>query len=115
MNDLAAPPVSNFPEYTVSEISGAVKRTLEGSSGRVRGEITELMRYPSGHIYSLKGPDAHRRCIGLPIRQIRFEREMKPCPTQRLCRLRQMVCGATRTMRLMKAARISRVCLSPST
>jgi exodeoxyribonuclease VII large subunit len=54
MDDLAP---SNIPEYTVSEISGAVKRTLEGSFGRVRvrGEITELKRYPSGHIYfSLK-------------------------------------------------------------
>ena len=53
MDDLA----SNIPEYTVSEISGAVKRTLEGAFGRirVRGEITELKRYPSGHIYfSLK-------------------------------------------------------------
>src|ERR1700729_767611 len=57
MNALAAPPVSNVPEYTVSEISGAVKRALEGAFGRVRvrGEITELKRYPSGHIYfSLK-------------------------------------------------------------
>ncbi len=56
MND-TPPPVSNVPEYTVSEISGAVKRTLEGAFGRVRvrGEITELKRYPSGHIYfSLK-------------------------------------------------------------
>src|ERR1700728_4099348 len=57
MNDLPAATVSNLPEYTVSEISGAVKRTLEGNFGRVRvrGEITELKRYPSGHIYfSLK-------------------------------------------------------------
>ncbi|MDA8248942.1 MAG: exodeoxyribonuclease VII large subunit [Rhodospirillales bacterium] len=46
-------PASNVPEYTVSEISGAVKRTLEGAFGRVRvrGEITELKRYSSGHIY----------------------------------------------------------------
>ncbi|MEI7710305.1 MAG: exodeoxyribonuclease VII large subunit [Rhodospirillales bacterium] len=50
-------PVSNVPEYTVTEISGAVKRTLESQFGRirVRGEITECKRYPSGHIYfSLK-------------------------------------------------------------
>lgn len=50
-------PRGNIPEYTVSEISGAVKRTLEGAFGRVRvrGEITELKRYASGHIYfSLK-------------------------------------------------------------
>ena len=51
------PIASNVPEYTVTEVSGAVKRTLEGAFGRirVRGEITELKRYPSGHIYfSLK-------------------------------------------------------------
>ena len=50
-------PASNVPEYTVAEISGAVKRTLEGAFGRVRvrGEITEYKRYPSGHMYfSLK-------------------------------------------------------------
>ena len=48
---------TNIPEYSVSEISGAVKRTLEGAFGRVRvrGELTEVKRYPSGHIYfSLK-------------------------------------------------------------
>ena len=47
----------NVPEYTVSEISGAVKRTLEDTFGRVRvrGEVTEFKRYPSGHMYfSLK-------------------------------------------------------------
>ena len=50
-------PLTNVPEYTVSEISGAVKRTLEGAFGRVRvrGEVTEYKRYPSGHMYfSLK-------------------------------------------------------------
>jgi exodeoxyribonuclease VII large subunit len=57
MDDLRASPASNVPEYTVSEISGAIKRTLEGTFGRirVRGEVTEFKRYPSGHIYlSLK-------------------------------------------------------------
>src|ERR1700743_1809575 len=55
MNDLGA--VYNVPEFTVSEVSGAVKRTLETTFGRVRvrGELTEVKRYPSGHIYlSLK-------------------------------------------------------------
>ena len=50
-------PISNLPEFSVSEISGAIKRLLEGSFGRVRvrGEITEFKRYPSGHLYfSLK-------------------------------------------------------------
>ena len=53
----ASATVSNVPEYSVSEISGAVKRVLEGSFSRVRvrGEITEFKRYPSGHLYfSLK-------------------------------------------------------------
>ena len=48
---------TNIPEYTVTEISGAVKRTLEGAFARVRvrGEITDYKRYPSGHMYfSLK-------------------------------------------------------------
>lgn len=48
---------ANVPEYSVSEISGAIKRTLEGTFGRVRvrGEITEFKRYSSGHLYfSLK-------------------------------------------------------------
>ncbi|GGG21116.1 exodeoxyribonuclease 7 large subunit [Caldovatus sediminis] len=50
-------PPTNTPEYAVSEIAGAIKRTLEGAFGRVRvrGEITELKRYHSGHVYlSLK-------------------------------------------------------------
>jgi exodeoxyribonuclease VII large subunit len=53
MSEIAA----NIPEYTVAEISGAVKRTLETAFGRVRvrGEVIELKRYASGHIYfSLK-------------------------------------------------------------
>ncbi|QDH18046.1 exodeoxyribonuclease VII large subunit [Swingsia samuiensis] len=48
---------ANVPQYSVSEISGAIKRTLESGFGRVRvrGEITELKKYPSGHVYlSLK-------------------------------------------------------------
>src|ERR1700689_1947958 len=52
---------TNIPQSTVSEISGAVKRKLEGAFGRVRvrGEVTELKRYPSGHIYfSLKDEGA---------------------------------------------------------
>src|SRR3984957_18971005 len=57
MDDPQPAPVSNMPEYTVSEISFAAKRTLQTTFGRVRvrGELTEVKRYPSGHIYlSLK-------------------------------------------------------------
>ena len=43
----------NEPEFTVSEISGAVKRTLEGTFGRVRvrGEVGRVFRARSGHLY----------------------------------------------------------------
>jgi exodeoxyribonuclease VII large subunit len=54
-------PATNIPDYSVSDLAGAIRRTLEGAFGRVRvrGEITEMKRYPSGHIYlSLKDQDA---------------------------------------------------------
>ena len=43
----------NAPEFTVSELSGAVKRTIEGEFGhvRVRGEIGRVSRPASGHLY----------------------------------------------------------------
>ncbi len=62
----AASPRSNIPEYTVGELSGAIKRTLEGAFGRirVRGEITELKLYGSGHAYlSLKDEGGKVRAV----------------------------------------------------
>ena len=59
-----ARPGQNAPEFTVSEISGAVKRVLEGEFGRVRvrGEVGRVMRHASGHIYfDLKDESA---CLG---------------------------------------------------
>lgn len=46
-------PSPNAPEFTVSEISGAVKKTLEQAFGRirVRGEIGRVMKAGSGHLY----------------------------------------------------------------
>lgn len=46
-------PAGNSPEYTVSELSGAVKRVIEGEFGlvRVRGEIGRVSRPASGHLY----------------------------------------------------------------
>lgn len=43
----------NRPEYTVSELSGAVRRAIEGgfSHVRVRGEVGRVSRPASGHIY----------------------------------------------------------------
>lgn len=55
MSDLIddAQPGQNAPEFTVSEISGAVKRTIEGAFGRVRvrGEVGRVMLARSGHLY----------------------------------------------------------------
>lgn len=54
-------PSHNLPEYSVSEISNALKRTIEGEYGhvRVRGEISGFKRHSSGHLYmSLKDESA---------------------------------------------------------
>ena len=46
-------PRANLPEYSVSEISGALKRTVEDAFPfvRVRGEISGLKFHSSGHVY----------------------------------------------------------------
>ncbi len=46
-------PASNVPEYSVSELSGALKRTVEDTYSivRVRGEISGFKRHSSGHLY----------------------------------------------------------------
>jgi exodeoxyribonuclease VII large subunit len=62
-----ARPGQNAPEFTVSEISGAVRRVLEGEFGRirVRGEIGRVMRHSSGHVYfDLKDENA---CLGAVV------------------------------------------------
>ncbi len=52
-DDPAPGPQGNSPEFTVSELSGAVKRVIEGEFGlvRVRGEIGRVSRPASGHLY----------------------------------------------------------------
>ena len=57
----------NSPPLSVSELSGALKRTIEGAFGhvRVRGEISGFKRVGSGHCYfTLKDEDA---CIDAVI------------------------------------------------
>src|SRR5262249_6800489 len=67
MNDLltapagSPPPGANLPEYTVSELSAALKRSIESNFAfvRVRGEISGFKRHGSGHWYfALKDSDA---------------------------------------------------------
>jgi exodeoxyribonuclease VII large subunit len=46
-------PVSNLPEFTVTTLSAALKRTVEDQFAmvRVRGEISGLKFHSSGHVY----------------------------------------------------------------
>jgi exodeoxyribonuclease VII large subunit len=46
-------PGGNAPEMTVSELSGAIRRTIEGGFGfvRVRGEVGRVSVPRSGHVY----------------------------------------------------------------
>lgn len=51
----------NIPEYSVAELSRALKRTIEAAFGhvRIRGEISGFKRHSSGHLYfTLKDVDA---------------------------------------------------------
>jgi exodeoxyribonuclease VII large subunit len=50
---LVTAPLLNTPEYTVSELGNALKRTVENAYGyvRVRGEISGFKRASSGHLY----------------------------------------------------------------
>ncbi|MGB7241171.1 MAG: exodeoxyribonuclease VII large subunit [Sulfitobacter sp.] len=43
----------NSPEFTVTELSGAIKRVIEGEFGhvRIKGEVGRVSRPRSGHIY----------------------------------------------------------------
>src|SRR5437868_14697426 len=60
-------PGDNSPALSVSELSGALKRTIETAFGqvRVRGEISGFKRHSSGHCYfTLKDENA---CIDAVI------------------------------------------------
>src|SRR3569832_2363740 len=71
--------IPNLPEYSVSEISGALKRTIEDAYGfvRVRGEVSNLKAHSSGHIYfDLKDDKA---CLNAVIwRTSTFRLRQKP-------------------------------------
>lgn len=56
MNDLfnQPAPVTNTPEFSVSELSAAIKRTIESNFSyvRVRGELSKVTIAKSGHLYT---------------------------------------------------------------
>lgn len=53
MSDISSGTVGNLPEYSVSELSQALKRTVEDTYSyvRVRGEVSGFKRAASGHLY----------------------------------------------------------------
>ena len=61
------PAGDNAPPFSVSELSGALKRTVEGAFGhvRVRGEISGFKRHASGHCYLTLKDD--RACMDAVI------------------------------------------------
>jgi exodeoxyribonuclease VII large subunit len=64
--DSPATVASNIPEYSVSEIAGAIQATLRSRFARVRvrGEITECKRSSAGHVYlSLKDEEAKLEAV----------------------------------------------------
>src|SRR3569832_2492262 len=63
----ADPGAGNAPAYSVSELSQALKRTVEDAYGfvRLRGEISKVTRHASGHVYlTLKD---ERACIDVLV------------------------------------------------
>ena len=70
----------NIPEYSVSELSGALKRALEDGFGhvRVRGEISGFKSHSSGHCYfSMKDDKAclDAVCFRREASRLRFRPE----------------------------------------
>lgn len=84
-------PGGNAHDYTVSEISGAVKRVIEGEFGRVRvrGEVGRVSRPASGHLYfDLKDANAVIAAVSwkgqVARMQIRPEEGMEVIATGRM-------------------------------
>jgi len=89
-DDTPTPP-GNSPEFTVSELSGAVKRVIEGEFGlvRVRGEVGRVSRPASGHLYfALKDDRASLDAVSwkgqLSKMQVRPEEGMEVIATGRM-------------------------------
>ena len=60
-SEATAPPGDNAAPFSVSELSAALKRTVEERFGyvRLRGEISKVTRHASGHVYlTLKDENA---------------------------------------------------------
>lgn len=76
----AAPTTSNLPELTVSELAGAVRRTMEErfERVRVRGELGRVLVAKSGHLYvDLKDENATISLVmwRANVQQLKFKPE----------------------------------------
>jgi len=87
----AAANLSNLPEFSVSELSGALKRVVEENFAfvRVRGEISGLKFHSSGHVYfDLKDEKACLNAViwrtGVARLKVRPESGMEVVATGRL-------------------------------
>lgn len=87
----AGRPGSNLPEFTIAELTGALKRTIEGEFGmvRVRAEIGKVMVPRSGHVYlTLKDDSCTLESViwkgQLPRLTVRPEQGMEVICTGRL-------------------------------
>src|SRR5215468_7053353 len=72
-------PGSNLPEYTVSELSQALRRAIEQGFAqvRVRGEVSGFKRHGSGHCYfALKDAEAVLDAVCWRMTAIRLQ--LKP-------------------------------------
>ena len=90
-DDPAPAPKGNNPEFTVSELAGAVKKVIEGEFGlvRVRGEVGRLSRPASGHLYfALKDDKASLDAVSwkgqVARMQVRPEEGMEVIATGRM-------------------------------
>ena len=75
MDELFEDGPGNTPEFTVSEISGAVKRVIEGEFGhvRVRGEVGRVVTARTGHVYfDLKDDRSVIACVSWKGQAARF-------------------------------------------
>jgi hypothetical protein len=63
-------PGQNAPEFTVSELSGAVKRVIEGEFGRVRVDAESIHEHRRERINladAYRPQLDHRQCGGAPL------------------------------------------------
>ena len=70
----------NIPEYSVTELSSALKSTIEDNFGyvRIKGELSGINKHSSGHIYlTLKDENAIINGLfgGVALQRLKFSQK----------------------------------------